>query len=265
MTRAFLALAFITSALGTNAEAQRRGSALLKGVVLTDVGGAPVIGAEVAIPALSLTTVTDSSGGYSLARVPSGSHEVQVRRLGYTLMAHTVQFAEAQTVLRTFYLNRPQTLDTVVVTDTRPAIVSFEEHRRRGLGDFITREQLAKQEGRRMHEVLAQLPAVEIQHTSGGTFVSNTRRETAISRNLPGGKVGVPEKSYCYPVVYLDGVLVYRGRLDEPPFNINSISVAGTEAIEYYASSALAPMRYSPPHVTCGILVVHTRRGERKP
>jgi hypothetical protein len=264
MIRALLALACIASALGT-AEAQKRGSAVLRGAVMTDVGGTPVVGAEVAIPVLGLTIVTDSSGAYSLPRVPAGSHEVQVRRLGYTLMTHTVTFADGQTSQRVFYLNRPQTLDTIVVADSRPAIISFEEHRKRGLGTFITREQLAQQDGRRMHEVLAQLPGAEIKHTGDGAFVANVRREIAISKPASKSGPGIPQRSFCYPVVYVDAMMVYRGNLTEEPFNINSVSVANVEAVEYYASAALAPMRYTPTQASCGILVIHTRRGERGP
>ena len=263
MNSRLLALAFVVLAMGS-AEGQQRGSATLKGTVMTDIGGTPVVGAEVTIPSLALTVVTDSTGSYSLLRVPSGSHEVQVRRLGYTLMTHAVSFTDGQAVQRTFYLNRPQTLDTVVVSDARPSIISFEEHRQRGLGKFITREELLKQEGRRLHEVLAQLPGAEIQHSGNGTYLANVRREVAVARAVSKTGPGVPVRSFCYPVIYLDGVQVYRGNIGEESFNINSIAVASIEAIEYYASASEAPMKYSPGQVSCGVLVIHTRRGERK-
>ena len=65
---------------------------------------------------------------------------------------------------------------------------------------------------------------------------------------------------------YLDDHLVFRGqKLGYPPkweplFDINSIPVAMIEAIEYYASAAQTPMKYSVLNSQCGVVVIHTLR-----
>jgi hypothetical protein len=46
----------------------------------------------------------------------------------------------------------------------------------------------------------------------------------------------------------------------EPLFDINSIPVAQIEAIEYYASAAETPTKYSALNSQCGVLVIHTLR-----
>ena len=72
----------------------------------------------------------------------------------------------------------------------------------------------------------------------------------------------------CYALVYLDNQLVFGGRktgnvpraVGEPLFDINSISVASIEAIEYYASAAQTPPKYATRNSDCGVLVIHTLR-----
>ena len=70
----------------------------------------------------------------------------------------------------------------------------------------------------------------------------------------------------CYALVYLDNQLVFGGRKTgnpprlEPLFDVNSISVASIEAIEYYASAAQTPPKYATRNSDCGVLVIHTLR-----
>src|SRR5262247_2961482 len=44
----------------------------------------PLAGAQLVIVDLNRTTVTDADGRYRLERLPSGSHRLLVRRIGYT-------------------------------------------------------------------------------------------------------------------------------------------------------------------------------------
>jgi hypothetical protein len=46
----------------------------------------------------------------------------------------------------------------------------------------------------------------------------------------------------------------------EPLFNLNSINPAQIEAIEFYASPAETPLKYSVMESQCGVLVIWTRR-----
>ncbi len=76
----------------------------------------------------------------------------------------------------------------------------------------------------------------------------------------------------CYALVYVDDHLVFRGQKTgggrgsgasqvwEPLFDINSVPVAEIEAIEYYASAAETPLKYSVLNSQCGVVVIHTLR-----
>jgi hypothetical protein len=72
-----------------------------------------------------------------------------------------------------------------------------------------------------------------------------------------GGAVNCP----CYPLVYLDDAVLYRGAgpTDIVP-DVNRFDVASIEAIEFYASAAQTPLKYSVLNSPCGVLVFHTRR-----
>lgn len=65
----------------------------------------------------------------------------------------------------------------------------------------------------------------------------------------------------CYANVFLDGFQVYHGRDGEALFDVNSIPVEMIEGIEYYAGPAETPTRYSSLDMSCGVLVIWTRRG----
>jgi hypothetical protein len=240
-----------------------KGAAVLSGLVLTDVNGRPVADAEVALPSLRQNVFTDSAGRFRISGIPEGTHVVAVRRVGFKPSDVPISFAPNQRIERSLLLSSVQTLDTVQV-EARSAIASFDENRKRGLGKFITRAELEKQEGRQMAEVLAQLPGVEIHYTNRIAAVTSSRRGRVTYRQVDpeNPRSTMQVRAFCYPQVYLDHSLVYRGEPTEPPFDINSLLPSNIEAVEFYGSTAQAPSRYSTGVATCGVLVIHLRRGK---
>ena len=93
------------------------------------------------------------------------------------------------------------------------------------------------------------------------TLAANDTRDQrlvmdGISR--PDPRTGLPY--LCYANVYLDGLRLYGGGESEIVPDINRFEVAGIESIEYYASAAQTPAKYSALNSTCGVLVIRTRR-----
>ena len=247
-------------------EAQRRGNSVLSGIVLTDVGGIPVVGAEVAIPREQLSVITDSVGAFRLTRIPAGVHEVIVRRLGYTLMTHSVTFSGEDEARRNFFLNRPQTLDTVTV-EARSTISSFEENRKLGLGKFLTRAELAKLENVAFYNVIRQMNGVAIT-PSGATnaqWVTSARPRPGAGREPSEvDSLMRSARTKCYSNVYVDRMLMYSGKHKEPLFDLTMIPTSQIEAVEWYSGAASLPMEYNRGDVRCGVLVIHTRKFEPK-
>ena len=254
----------------------QRGTATLSGLVLVDSTRVPVVLAAVAIPSLNKSTTTDSAGRFTMVGIRAGLHEVHLRRLGHQPYVERIRFLPDSALELTFFLTPVVLLNAVEVTASS-LIPSFEEHRAIGLGRFLDRGELARQEGRRLSDVISQFPGVRIiSGRSNNAWLSTKRGVTTINpKTCTSGKTPDDDRGLdpqdvrngakhceCYALVYWDNQLMYRGTQTsaEPLFNINSINVDQIEAIEYYAGPAQTPMQYSRLNSNCGVLVIHSRR-----
>jgi hypothetical protein len=244
---------------------------------VTDSLNRPIGGAEVSVPELAKTTLTNADGAFTLSDISPGEQLVRIRRLGYGPVETRLMFLTGRTLQRRIAMARATVLDSVTVTAKGydPVLGDFEDNRRLGLGHFITREELAKLEGVSTGSVLRSIPGISVVGRDPYGFVSSARAQammTSISRQgtnpLGGGDAtkGAPS-GLCYSAVYLDNMRMYAGRpaasQTEPLFDINSIPVAEIEAIEYYASVSQLPAKYLTPGSVCGVLVIHTLRYHR--
>ncbi len=240
--------------------------------VVTDTALQPIPGAEVVLLDVGKTATTDGGGAFHIVDVPAGEHAVEVRRLGYGAAEFRLKASSGETVERAIRLSRVVALDSVVVkAPATPAIPSFEEHRRLGLGDFLTREQLQRQQGRRMSDVLQQVSGLRVTNSGAAAWVSSTRAVQSLSSRCPeredepGGIVarrarGEKVACTCYPVVYLNTTVIYRGGDGGVVPNVNRFEIPAIEAIEFFATAAQTPPEYSVLNSSCGLLVFHTRR-----
>ncbi len=231
------------------------------GVVLSDLDRQPVSDAEVAIQGTELRTWTNDAGAFRLGDVAAGTRSLTIRRIGFQVATVRVTVAAGQTFDGVFALSRVRTLDTVSVEESA-IIPSFEENRRLALGKFVTRAELAKQEVRRLSEILSQFSGVLIKQGTGGKAWVYTRRgqRTVVTKcvELEGGG---SDCDRCFAQVYLDKMLLNPGLgKGEIVPDINRLPVSSVEAIEYYATPAQTPLEYSRMNSQCGVLVIHTRR-----
>jgi hypothetical protein len=228
---------------------------------VADSSGHPIGNAEVSLPELSKGALSNDAGEFRLANIPAGTHRIHVRRLGYGPLDTVVAFRPNQVVDRHIILGDVVALDSVRVTAEATALpLSFEEHRRTGLGTFMTREQLAPRDGAKLAEVLSELPSASVYRGSrGAATVGSIRRAPSLQRgaeiidSLPG--IGAK----CVAKVYVDGHLMNPGSTAEP-FNVNTVSPERIEAIEWYAGPSQTPWRYSNLNSVCGVLVIWLRR-----
>lgn len=181
---------------------------------------------------------------------------------------------------------KPQPLPTVGVTAEAELVRSaklreFERRRSNGIGRFLTEADLARDQDRKLSDALKKLPGilmVSARRASGvsslAVFAVSSRGSATISFVSPiFGK-------NCPIAIWLDGVSVYRGldrsmetrafgqtavqsaasgRIDEPPFDINSIMTNHVAAIEFYAGPATMPPELNATQGTCGALVIWTK------
>ena len=255
--------------------AAQRGATLTGHVV--DSTRRPIPNVEVSLPELGLQTMTNDSGAFTLTNIVPGSHAVGARHVGYGAKADGVEFNEGTTVDHTFVLQHVTVLDSVNVNAAKsyhhdPEMDQFEENRKMGLGHFLTRADLAKQDGRMMSEVLAQFPGVRlVRGPTGQAYLSSSHGDKSITPGcepvkedmptpLPPGRRPPPPPppctTACYAQVYMDNQLISINVLP----NLNRILVGTVEAIEYYSGGAETPPQYQRLNSQCGVIVFHTIR-----
>jgi hypothetical protein len=273
---AALTAALIASLASHVAAAQTlRGTpaATLAGVV-TDSTNKPIANAEVTLPDLGKRTATNEQGAFVLPDIPAGSQRLLVRHVGYGPVESQLSFVDGQTIQRHIVMVRSTKLDSVVVTEKSVdhELDDFEVNKKLGLGHFLTRAELAPQEGRSTGAVLTTLPGITVFAMGSYAWVGSGRKNVTSLQGGGGGRLQLDRGDQakraplwdCYAVVFVDDQPVFRnqklGNVMEPLFDINSIPVAQIEAIEYYASAAQTPMKYSVLNSQCGVVVIHTLR-----
>jgi hypothetical protein len=246
---------------------------ILAGIV-TDSANVAIGGVEVSLPDLSKNTLTNEQGAFALRDVPPGTQRISVRRVGYGPVEAPVAIEAGRTVERHIRLVRATSLDSVVVTEKAVdhQLDDFEVNKKLGLGHFLTRAELSPQEGRSTGAVLTTLPGIRVFTMGPYAWVGSGHKNVTSLQAGGGGRLQLDRGDQakraplwdCYAVVFVDDQPVFRnqklGNVMEPLFDINSIPIAQIEAIEYYASAAQTPMKYSVLNSQCGVVVIHTLR-----
>ena len=209
---------------------------------------------------LSKATVDDEQGAFVLRDVPPGSQRVLVRHVGYGPVEAQVTFVggsddRAAHPMIAQHDPRLGRRDREVVDHQ---LDDFEVNKKLGLGHFLTRAELAPQEGRSTGAALTTLPGIRgfcdriVRVGRIGTPQRDVVRQERVNGRTWTNQTMAKRAPLwdCYALVYVDDHLVLRGQKSiggswEPLFDINSIPVAEIEAIEYYASAAETPTKYS--------------------
>jgi hypothetical protein len=234
------------------------------GRVISTRDGTPLSGAEVSLPGAALTTVTDSAGRFQIFDVPSGVQVLRGRLLGHRLTEVSVEVASGNHTQQDLALAWIPQMDTITAVASR-GIGSFDEHRRLGLGHFLTRDDLKRAEGLRLSHALSQLPGLHIQNgRANSAYIAGGRGKTSITgkcrdrESFEGS--GPSANCACFAQVYVDDMLVFAGGEFDVVPDINRFLPESVEAVEFYSGAAQTPAKYSRLNSNCGVLVIHTRR-----
>jgi hypothetical protein len=249
--------------------------ARLTGVV-RDSAGTPVAGAEVTVQDMARKATTDRRGGYQLPGIKTGTIKVLVRRIGYASYDATLVLAEGDSRLDVVLVAIPRELDTLATREQQlwreyPMLREFEENRKVGLGQFVTREQLAKIQGAFLGQVFDQMRGILVvrsQTVQSHTWLANRyipdwgcfQLEDRLSSEVITPKGADCGK--CYPDVYLNSTRIAADRVAP---NISQFSPDQLQAIEVYLGAAETPARYSSAKNGCGVIVFHQRVPDLKP
>ncbi|MES2177924.1 MAG: carboxypeptidase regulatory-like domain-containing protein [Gemmatimonadota bacterium] len=235
-----------------------RALAIFTGTVMIDSTKRPIAGAQVLFPDLGISATTNERGEFRVADVPAGTHKLSVRQLGFGPLDAQVTLLSGQRVEKNVYLSRVSTLETMAVVENA-LNPSFEEHRRLGLGSFLTREDLAKHDGAALAGALANLRGIQLVSGTGGhVAVANTRVHTFGGSDLKSDtRRGF--KLACYAHVYVDNLPVYTGRDGQDIVDLMEYPPERIQSIEFYSNPAQTPAKYSALNSSCGVIVIWTR------
>jgi uncharacterized protein (DUF2141 family) len=224
----------------------KEGVASVSGRVILE--GSPVkAGTRVELVGTDKIALTNEQGDFTLSKLPSGSHVLLARHLGFG----------AQTVAVDLTPHEPQrvsvklpkfvaTLDPVVVNAKRTESldkVGFSQRQKNGMGYYLGPDQLKNMHPQYLTDVLRRVPGLHVQSSgTGGEVVTSSRGVSSLS----GGD--------CVQY-YLDDMPWQSAE----PGDINNF-VNGNEiaAVEVYQGSTV-PAQYTRAGGGCTTIVLWTR------
>lgn len=262
-----LAIALV-SATSLRAQPPAPRVGIVAGTVLVDSLNTPIANAEVRVGD-GVAVRTDSSGRFELSAVPAGVRQILVRAMGFEPYGQTVTVnANGRVDVELTLRPDAQPLRTVAVTAAAPAptgprrapwVADFEERRKFGIGHFVTAEQLGTADGKRWStEVVARVPGLRLARYNSRTAFMTTRGQISVL-NQPRGdevdiKMGAPKG--CYPIVIVDDLVRYAGRMGEPLLDLESIDGTQIAAVEFYAVAQIPPRFNRSGNAACGAVVI---------
>ncbi|MBK7907803.1 MAG: TonB family protein [Gemmatimonadetes bacterium] len=207
-----------------------------------DAEGRGLTGASVEALGGGPRVETDASGRFRLLRpaIP----RLLVRRIGFA--PETLHVASLpDTGIRVVLRRLGRALDPVVVVGHRNLIgplAAFYRRRASGNGRFLTEDQIARRNARRMSDLLRGIPGFRVD-----------QRRTGMSALRVRGSV-------AGPAVWLDGVPMSARDVD-----LDGIDPRTLAAMEVYSGSATVPIEFSGATGGAGTIVLWTRQGEALP
>ncbi|HEX4561364.1 MAG TPA: TonB-dependent receptor plug domain-containing protein, partial [Gemmatimonadales bacterium] len=136
-----------------------------------DDAGAPVVSAEVSIPALHRSVATSATGAYELTGIPDGRQAIRVRLIGYRSVIDTVDVTSGARVTHDFALTRdPLNLEAIVVTGTETPRTRLETS---NATTVLSPSDLTQVAPRSTTEALRYVPGFTRIESSGGEVNEN--------------------------------------------------------------------------------------------
>jgi hypothetical protein len=156
------------------------GRAVLTGRVTRTDDGGPFVGALVTVAGTGDTAVTGDNGQFTLRGLPTGSRTLEVRALGWEPEVLPVELTQrtARHIVVPL-VTKTAVLEAVVVTATLNVglhRIGFDSRKQRGVGHFITADDIAKRTAMEFVDLMTQMPGVvRRMGPFGEDFLSATR------------------------------------------------------------------------------------------
>jgi len=242
------ALLVAPSLLGAQRGASRA-SGRLDGVV-RDSSGARIRDASVAIEGESAPrSVSDDSGAFHIAGIAPGRTTVIARRFGFRPETLTVVVLDGRPTRADFVL-RPAIVQLgaqEITADSARSfkMAAFNKRRARGIGVFLTREEIEKRHSGSTSDLLRYVPGVTISQRMAGEPQPVRMQRSANPTN----------QATCTVLLYVDGEPYPNGSVDD-------FAPGSLEGIEVYRSASEIPAEFRTRDSMCGLIALWTRDPE---
>ncbi|MEO7042727.1 MAG: SusC/RagA family TonB-linked outer membrane protein [Gemmatimonadaceae bacterium] len=256
-----MALASLFGVATAGAQGAQSGSVV--GQVTESTSKQGVVSASVSIAGTQLGAITDQNGHYRVSGVPTGTHTLLVRRIGYVAVRQTVVIAEGESVTANVVMQVSATsLNQVIVTGTAGGQQSRE------IGNVVSTisapDVMSKSQAPDVTSLLAaRAPGVDIATNTG-------RLGSAPNIQIRGvSSLGLSNA----PLIYIDGVrvnsstgggpsgLTYSSQNASIAGRLNDISPDDIESIQIIKGPAAATIYGT--EAANGVIQIITKKGSR--
>jgi len=193
--------------------------------------------------------VSDDSGAFHISGLSSGRTVFVARRFGFRPETVSVELLDSRPTRVDFTLHRAAVqLDSQFVTADSARqfkMGAFNKRRARGIGFFMTREDIEKRQSASVSELLRYVPGVTISQRMAGEPQPVHMQRSSNPTN----------QSTCTVALYVDGNPYPNGSVDDfPPGSL--------EGIEVYRSASEIPAEFRTRDSMCGLIALWTRDPE---
>jgi hypothetical protein len=228
--------------------AGRRGLATIVGSVRGERGGL-LPGAYASVDDVEGSVEADSLGRFVLRGLPSGTHMLMVRRIGYFASRQPVALRNRDTVRVNVPMAEATLLDTIRVTASPylvPIVDRIEERRRAGFGYLVGPEEIRRHGTFR--SVFEGFPLVEVRGSTSN-FTIGFRKMSQFEGG-PGNTVLA--RTGCTPEIFIDD---YRADAEQ----LSVLNPQDIWAVEIYTHPNAGLFKYLSWNNDCGVILVWTR------
>jgi hypothetical protein len=204
---------------------------------------------------------------------------VEVRSIGYSPVHRTIDLRSQREVRIDVTLEKrvPVLAEVDVLARARDP-TGFDTRRKRGIGHYLTADEIERRGGVTFTDVVRTVPGVSIVPYYGPHGVTQTirmgRASASVRNKIPRLPNNPPDSNpsaspdsleaersrvvrKCDPEYFIDGrrVTIVDGDIDA---EVNPRDIA---ALEVYPSGAQLPPQFMGPNSACGVVVIWTKRG----
>ncbi len=229
--------------------------AVVSGRVTAEHDTAGIPGIEVKLVGSGMRASTNAKGQFRFAGVQAGSYDLSVRSVGYQPWVVPLSLLDGRLYDSDVKLRRLANVLSEVLIEGRQVQVPYryqEVYRRgaQGLGKFITREEIERQNSPDTKSLLQQIPGVLV----------NDRGITFERCKGPGAASYSPSgSSRMHVQVYLDGVRMTR--MEDPESDaehvLRIVPPTAIQAIEVYTGVTQIPAEFLED--ACAVIAIWTK------